>query len=217
MNLQAIIVHLPLLFHIIVLSWSSRHWNHLENYSICPGSSCQSGIEHRELYHRGKKKTNKNSPTNFASLLVRRRTTSSVQTIASCSLGEKHCGFGAFWQSEMNYPKDMVSLVLPNEHTRWAAVYVCLSHSHIWLFVTAWTVTCQALLSVELSRQECWSGLQLLFPGGLPQPRDRTGVSHFSGRFFSVWATRESQSGFTSSYFLLPPQLLSPLIHICLQ
>ena len=182
MNLQLITVHLPLLLHIVVLSWSSRHWNHLENYSICLGSSCQHGIEYRELCHRKK-----------VSLLVRGRTTSSVQTIASRSLGEKHCGFCVFWQPEMSHLKDMVSLVLPNEHIRWVALCVDVCHSVIFNFLwPPWTVTCQAPLSVELSRQECWSGLQLLSPGGLSQPRDRTGVSHIMGRFFIIWATREA-------------------------
>ena len=54
---------------------------------------------------------------------------------------------------------------------------VCQSLRHVRLFATPWTVACQALLSMELSRQEYWSGLscyshQILkglpryFPGG---------------------------------------------------
>ena len=31
--------------------------------------------------------------------------------------------------------------------------------SHVWLFTTPWTITCQAPLSMEFSRQEYWSGL----------------------------------------------------------
>ena len=33
------------------------------------------------------------------------------------------------------------------------------SLSHVWLFVTPWTVALQAPLSMEFSRQEDWSGL----------------------------------------------------------
>ena len=33
-----------------------------------------------------------------------------------------------------------------------------------------WTVTHQALLSMEFSRQEYWSGLPFLSPGDLPNP-----------------------------------------------
>ena len=32
-------------------------------------------------------------------------------------------------------------------------------------FVTPWTITCQAPLSMEFSRQECWSGLPFLLHG----------------------------------------------------
>ena len=42
--------------------------------------------------------------------------------------------------------------------------------SHVRLFVTPWTVAHQALLSVEFSRQEYWSGLPFPSPGDLPDP-----------------------------------------------
>ena len=51
--------------------------------------------------------------------------------------------------------------------------------SHVWvlsrfsgarLFVTLWTVTCQAPLSMGLSRQEYWSGSPCPPPGDLPDP-----------------------------------------------
>ena len=42
--------------------------------------------------------------------------------------------------------------------------------SHVWPFVTTWTVACQAPLSMELSRQEHWSGLPFPTPGDLPEP-----------------------------------------------
>ena len=38
--------------------------------------------------------------------------------------------------------------------------------SHVQLFVTQWTVACQA----PLSRQEFWSGLPFPSPGDLPDP-----------------------------------------------
>ena len=49
---------------------------------------------------------------------------------------------------------------------------VCLlSHfSHVQLFVTLWIVARQDLLSMELSRQEYWSGLPFPSPGDLPNP-----------------------------------------------
>ena len=97
--------------------------------------------------------------------------------------------------------------------------------------VTPWTVARQALLSMEFSRQEYWSGLPMPSPGDLPDPgvnlgfptlqadslpsespgstrmlkwvtycfcrgsswpRDQTWVSCMAGRFFPVWAIRET-------------------------
>ena len=51
-------------------------------------------------------------------------------------------------------------------------VHVCVpSHlSCIQLFVTLWTATCQASLSVGFSRQEYWSGLPCPPPGVLSHP-----------------------------------------------
>ena len=42
--------------------------------------------------------------------------------------------------------------------------------SRVRIFVTPWTVAHQALLSVEFSRQEYWSGLPFPSPGDLPNP-----------------------------------------------
>ena len=36
--------------------------------------------------------------------------------------------------------------------------------------MTAWTVACQAPLSMDFFRQECWSGLPFPSPGDLPNP-----------------------------------------------
>ena len=44
-------------------------------------------------------------------------------------------------------------------------VLVCVA-----LFVTTWTVACQAPPSMEFSRQEYWSGLPFPSPGNLPDP-----------------------------------------------
>ena len=44
------------------------------------------------------------------------------------------------------------------------------SVSRVQLFVSPWTVACQAPLSLEFSRQEYWSGLPFSSPGHLPDP-----------------------------------------------
>ena len=48
--------------------------------------------------------------------------------------------------------------------------------SHVWLFVTPWTVACQAPLSMEFLRQECWSELPCPPPEDLPT----LGLKHVS-------------------------------------
>ena len=54
----------------------------------------------------------------------------------------------------------------------WATVHVVVQLlSHVQLFVTPWTVACQALLSVKFARQGYWSGLPFPPPGDLPYPR----------------------------------------------
>ena len=47
------------------------------------------------------------------------------------------------------------------------AVY---SFTHVWLFVTPWTIAHQAPQSMEFSWQEYWSGLPFPSPGDLPHP-----------------------------------------------
>ena len=44
------------------------------------------------------------------------------------------------------------------------------SLSHVQLFAIPWTVAHQAPLSMELSRQEYWSGLPFPHPRALPDP-----------------------------------------------
>ena len=41
--------------------------------------------------------------------------------------------------------------------------------------MTPWTVACQALLSMEFSRQEYWSGLPFPSAGDLPNPEIELG------------------------------------------
>ena len=41
---------------------------------------------------------------------------------------------------------------------------------HVRLFVTPWTVIRQALLSMDFSKEEYWSGLPCPPPGDLPNP-----------------------------------------------
>ena len=67
-------------------------------------------------------------------------------------------------------------------------INVAQSLSCVWLFTTLWTVACQALLSMEFSKQEYWSVLPFPRPGTLPNPgiEPMSFVSPaFASRFFT--------------------------------
>ena len=68
--------------------------------------------------------------------------------------------------------------------------------SHLRLFVTLWTLTCQAPLSVGFSRQEYWSGLPFPPPGDLPDPGIQRAIDPVSialaSEFFNTSATWET-------------------------
>ena len=49
------------------------------------------------------------------------------------------------------------------------------SFSYAQLFVSPWTVACQAPQSMEFSRQDYWSGLPFPSPGDLPNPGIKPG------------------------------------------
>ena len=78
---------------------------------------------------------------------------------------------------------------------------------HVQLFVTSWTVACQAPLSMGFLRQESWSELPFPSPGDLRDPGNQpeSPVSPaLAGGFFTPWATWGSMDGtFTISYVLL--------------
>ena len=66
--------------------------------------------------------------------------------------------------------------------------------SHVWVFETSWMVAHQASLSVEFSRQECWSSLPFLTPGDLHNLGIKPtflGPPALAGGFFITSATWE--------------------------
>ena len=74
----------------------------------------------------------------------------------------------------------------------WISVVVCVHAqllSHVRLFKTLWTITCQTPLSMELSRQEYWSGLPCTPPVYLPDPgMEPVSLASLAlaGRFFTT-------------------------------
>ena len=94
--------------------------------------------------------------------------------------------------------------------------------SHVWLFVTPWTVAHQALLSMGLSRQEYWSRLPFPSSGDLPgpgiEPASLTS-SALAGGFFTTGVSWEAPymdlKQVTSLSRVLQPRGLQPtrLLH----
>ena len=58
--------------------------------------------------------------------------------------------------------------------------------SHVWLFVTQRTIAHPALLSMEVPRQECWSGLPFPSPGDLPNPEIEPKSPTLTSRFLTT-------------------------------
>ena len=61
------------------------------------------------------------------------------------------------------------------------------------LFVTPWTVACQAPLSVGILQARILEWVAMLSSRRSARPRDQTQVSRIAGEFFTVWATSEAQ------------------------
>ena len=59
----------------------------------------------------------------------------------------------------------------------WYFTIVCLVAQSLWLFLTPWTVACQAPLPMEFPRQEYWGGLPIAYSRGSSQSRDWNWVS----------------------------------------
>ena len=75
-------------------------------------------------------------------------------------------------------------------------IYTCSqSLSHVWLFATPWTVACQTPLSMEFSRQECWSGLPFPPPWDLPDPEVKPLSPALADEFFTTELRKNSVLG----------------------
>ena len=97
-----------------------------------------------------------------------------------CSLWINRSRFWQMWTATNSFPSPLMCV--------WSGL------SHVWLFVTLWTVAHQAPQSIGFSRQEYWSGLP--FPSGdLPDPGiELTSLTSpvLAGRFLTTSATWKS-------------------------
>ena len=69
----------------------------------------------------------------------------------------------------------------------WSIKSKCQSLSRVRLFGIPWTVVCQDPLSMELSRQEYWSGVPFPSPGDLPDSGIKSGSPAYEGGFFTTF------------------------------
>ena len=77
-----------------------------------------------------------------------------------------------------------------NWESPWNSPRLC-SPSHVWLFVTPWTVARQVLLSMDFSGKNSGMGCHFLLRGS-SQPRDWSQVSCIVGIFFTICDTGET-------------------------
>ena len=73
------------------------------------------------------------------------------------------------------------------------------SLSHVRLFVTPWTVACQAPLSRGFSRQEILEWVAMPSSRGSSPPRDGTHISCIAGRFLPTEALEKLPPGYAYS------------------
>ena len=81
-----------------------------------------------------------------------------------------------------------------------------------------WTVACQGPLCMEISRQECWSGLPFPFPGDFPNWGFEPGSAALQADS-TVWASKEQGSynflaESPSIVILEPPEIKSVTVSI---
>ena len=133
-------------------------------------------------------------------------------------------------------PRDTQSHGVSDLNTTWSSSFsmdkqisskksTCLVAQSCPTLATPWTVACQALLSMEFSRQEHWSGLPLSSPGDLSDPGIKTASPMLAGGFFTIMPpgkriTCKTQSrgrgGTCMSTVGTLPSFQS-LLHACLQ
>ena len=77
-------------------------------------------------------------------------------SISNILKGEKNASYSSM-TAEQDERRDKEKLIWIQMQKIRASEWQSLSY--VWLFVTPWTVACQAPLSLEFSRQEDWSGM----------------------------------------------------------
>ena len=87
------------------------------------------------------------------------------------------------WPTSLTNTKGFVSLFhwVVVAYARMLSRFSCVQ-----LFATPWTVACQAPLSIEFSRKECWSWLSFSPLGYLPDSGIEPASPALAGKFFTT-------------------------------
>ena len=93
-----------------------------------------------------------------------------------------------------------------HSYSRFSLCYVLKLLSPVWLFATLWTVAQQAPLSMGILQERILEWVAMSASRGSSQPKDWTQVSHTTGRFFTIWATREASQAACKFWRLIPYQ-----------
>ena len=120
---------------------------------------------------------------------------------------------GRGWEVNLNFSlvSDSVKQVRDQQQGFWRRVCVCTqSQSHVWLFVTPWSIVHQAPLSMRFPRQAYWSGLPFPSLGDLPNPGIEPEPPALAGRFFTAESSRGPERSWLSPFkFVLSKSLNS--------
>ena len=87
--------------------------------------------------------------------------------------------------NNLRYADDIILMAESEEELKSLLIKV-KSLSRVRLFVTPWTVACQAPLSMGFSRQEYWSGLPFPSPGDLPNSEIEPSLLHYRQTLFHL-------------------------------
>ena len=90
-------------------------------------------------------------------------------------------------QSDVYRATNLAKVETKERQTLWGCMCVT-SLSHVWLFVTPWTVA--SVHGILQARILAWVAIS--FSRGSSQPGDQTWVFHITSRFSSIWGIREA-------------------------
>ena len=111
-----------------------------------------------------------------------------IINIPTVPQSSSYCGI-SHYKSTLEISRNFSSLILSSFFSHILRTWKWkLSHS-VQLFATLWAVVCQTPPPLEARILE-W--VAIFFSRGSSQPRNWTKVSCIAGRFFTIWATRES-------------------------